>query len=172
MLVAVAGVAFALLAGLQSAPAGAWRGDLLMVAAAVTMACYSIGSRPVIRRSSPMAFTAMGVGVGALCLTGGGWWHGSLRPVLAFGTPEWLATAYLGLFGGAITFFLWSYALSRTTPTIVAISVTVNPIAAALVGAMVLDEPIGWPLVVGLAAVFAGIWLATAAPDGPSRASA
>src|SRR5215468_10009857 len=46
VLIAMGGVALALLLGLASAPAGAWRGDLLMVAASLCMALYSIWSRP------------------------------------------------------------------------------------------------------------------------------
>jgi drug/metabolite transporter (DMT)-like permease len=61
----------------------------------------------------------------------------------------------------AVTFYLWAFALSRTTPTRVAISVTVNPITAALVGATLLDEPISWNLVVRLVTAFVGIWIAT-----------
>jgi threonine/homoserine efflux transporter RhtA len=72
-----------------------------------------------------------------------------------------MAVFYLGLFGSALTFYLWAFALSRTTPTRVAISVTVNPITAALVGAVLLDEPIRWNLIAGLVAVFLGIWIAT-----------
>ncbi len=78
-----------------------------------------------------------------------------------FGQPQWLAVIYLGFFGSAVTFYLWAFALSRTTPTRVAISVTVNPITAAIVGAVLLDEPIRWNVIVGLVAVFAGIWIAT-----------
>jgi drug/metabolite transporter (DMT)-like permease len=51
VLVAMSGVALALLSGLATAPDGAWRGDLLMVAAALCMALYSIWSKPLIRRS-------------------------------------------------------------------------------------------------------------------------
>jgi drug/metabolite transporter (DMT)-like permease len=65
------------------------------------------------------------------------------------------------VFGGAIGFWLWAYALGRTTPTLVSISVTVNPVAAALVGTLLLGEPIGWSLVVGLVTVLAGILIAT-----------
>ncbi len=67
-----------------------------------------------------------------------------------------------------MTFFLWTFALGRTTPTRVAISVTVNPIMAAIVGASVLGEPIHWNLVAGRVTVFVGIWLATTA--GPAQA--
>jgi drug/metabolite transporter (DMT)-like permease len=52
-------------------------------------------------------------------------------------------------------------ALERATPTRVANTMTVNPIAAALLAALLVGEPITIDLVFGLVAVFAGIWLAT-----------
>ena len=78
---------------------------------------------------------------------------------------------YLGAFGSALTFYLWAFALERTTPTRVAISVTVNPITASLVGATLLDEPLRWNLVGGILTVFAGIWIATTAGRRPVSAT-
>jgi drug/metabolite transporter (DMT)-like permease len=49
----------------------------------------------------------------------------------------------------------------------VAISVTVNPITASLVGAALLHEPLRWSLVGGIVTVFAGIWIATMASRRP-----
>lgn len=81
-----------------------------------------------------------------------------------FGTREWLAVGFLGIFGGAVTFLLWSFALEKTTPTLVGISITVNPIAAGLFGALALGEPVSASLVAGLVTVAAGILLAVSAP--------
>ncbi|MBS0519501.1 MAG: EamA family transporter [Proteobacteria bacterium] len=161
VLIAMAGVAVALLTGLASAPAGAWRGDLLMVGAAFCMALYNVWSKPLIRRSGPLPFTAMGMGAGALSLAIVSWVRGGFAAAARFDGAQWLAIAYLGIFGAAIIFFLWSYALERTTPTRVAISVTVNPVTASLVGAALLGEPIHWNLVLGLATVLVGILLAS-----------
>jgi drug/metabolite transporter (DMT)-like permease len=52
-------------------------------------------------------------------------------------------------------------ALERTTPTRVATTMTVNPVAAALLAGLLIGEPITSNLIVGLVAVFAGIWIAT-----------
>jgi len=145
VLIATTGVAVALLSSLASAPSGAWRGDALMVCAAFCMALYSVWSKPFIARSGPIRFTTTGMSVGALFLVTVSTIRGSFVPVAAFETPQWLAVIYLGLFGSALTFYLWALALSRTTPTRVAISVTVNPIAAALVelgGRVRLAEPV------------------------------
>ncbi|RXH18735.1 DMT family transporter [Bradyrhizobium guangzhouense] len=163
VVVATSGVAVALLTNLSAAPSGAWRGDLLMMAAALCMALYGIWSKPLIRRCSPIGFTTTSMAAGALCLILLSSFRGSFAPVADFAAPQWLAALYLGAFGAALTFYLWAFALERTTPTRVAISVTVNPITASLVGAWLLKEPLRWNLAAGIAAVFAGIWLATTA---------
>jgi len=92
-----------------------------------------------------------------------GAWRGgdSYASVASFHGPQWMAVVYLGVFGGAAAFFLWVFALERTTPTRTAITMTINPVFASAVGAFTLGEPIGINLVVGLVAVFAGIWIAT-----------
>lgn len=163
VLVAMAGVALALLSGLSSAPPGAWKGDLLMVAAALCMALYSLWSKALVRRSGPIPFTTMAMGVGAAALIALAWLKGSFAPVPAFAAPQWFAAVYLGAVGSALAFYLWAFALERTTPTRVAISVTVNPISASLVGAVLLGEPLSWTLMAGILTVFAGIWIATTA---------
>jgi len=158
VLIAVAGVAAALAAGLAAAPDGAWRGDLLMVAGAFCMALYNVWSRPFIARSSPLAFLTAGMGVGAICLAvlalaGGGF-------VPSFDPVQWAAVMFIGVFGAALNFYLWVWALERTTPTRVATTITVNPVSASLLAALILGEPIGLNLVLGIAAVLCGIWVA------------
>lgn len=165
VLVTILGVSLALLSGLTTAPSGAWRGDLLMVAAALCMALYSIWSKPYIRRSGPIPFTTLAMAAGASVLIVASLLRGSFSPVADFGAPQWFGAIYLGAFGAALTFYLWAFALERTTPTKVAISVTVNPIAASLVGAAFLGEPLRWNLMAGIVTVCAGIWIATT----PSR---
>jgi drug/metabolite transporter (DMT)-like permease len=52
-------------------------------------------------------------------------------------------------------------ALERASPTRVANTMTVNPVAAGLLATQLVGEPITPNLVIGLVAVFAGIWIAT-----------
>jgi len=52
-------------------------------------------------------------------------------------------------------------ALERASPTRVANTMTVNPVAAGLLATQLVGEPITPTLVIGLVAVFAGIWIAT-----------
>ena len=161
VLIAVGGVALALSAGLANAPPDAWRGDLVMAAATLCMALYNVWSRPLMQRSSMMGFLATGMGAGAALSVALAYFSGGFAKVAStFAAPQWWAIVFLGLFGGAAAFYLWVFALERTTPTRVANTMTVNPIAASLVAAAIIGEPIGWELALGVGAVGVGIWLA------------
>jgi drug/metabolite transporter (DMT)-like permease len=162
--IAILGVAAALASGLSEAPPGAWRGEAIMTAAVLCMAFYSVWSRPFIERSSALGFLAVGMGSGVAVLIALGLAAGRAAILAGFGPPQWIAGIYLGIGGGALAFILWVLALERTTPTRVANTMTVNPLAAALLANQLVGEPITLNLVVGLVAVFAGIWLATTEP--------
>jgi len=109
----------------------------------------------------------MGTGAAALVLVGSP--TGSVAVLGRLDTPQWIAGIYLGVGGGALAFILWVMALERATPTRVAATMTINPLAAGLLATWLVGEPITPNLVAGLVAVFAGIWIATteiAKPQG------
>jgi drug/metabolite transporter (DMT)-like permease len=159
--VAVLGVIAALASGLSAAPAGAWRGELIMTGAVMCMAFYNVFSRPLMQRSSALGFLTVGMGAGAAALILVGALSGSVTALAHFNVQQWIAGIYLGIGGGALAFILWVMALQRATPTRVASTMTINPLAAGLLAAVLVGEPVTANLVVGLVAVFAGIWIAT-----------
>ena len=157
---AVVGVIAALASGLSAEPTGAWRGELIMTGAVLCMAFYNVWARPFIQRSSALGFLTVGMGDGAAVVILFGL-ADRLAVLGRFATEQWMAGVYLGVAGGAFAFILWVLALQRTTPTRVANTMTVNPLAAGLLANQLVGEPITLNLVIGLVAVFAGIWVAT-----------
>jgi drug/metabolite transporter (DMT)-like permease len=168
VLIAVIGVGAALVTGLAGAPPGAWRGELIMIGAVLCMSFYNVLSRPFIQRSSALGFLAVGMGSGAIALAVAGLVTGRIAVLQGFDQAQWLAGLYLGVAGGALAFILWVMALQRASPTRVANTMTVNPIAAALLAQQLVGEPLTLDLLLGLIAVFAGIWIATT--EGRQRA--
>ncbi len=164
--IAILGVAGALATNLSDAPPGAWRGELIMTGAVLCMAFYNVFSRPFIARSSALGFLGLGMGCGAAALIVAGLATGRFAVLASFGAPQWAAAIYLGVAGGALAFILWVMALQRASPTRVANTMTVNPIAAGLLATQLVGEPITLNLIVGLIAVFAGIWIATTESRG------
>jgi len=168
VLLAMLGVSIALATGLAHAPAGAWRGDLIMAAATLCMALYNVWSRPYIQRSSALGFLTLGMAVGGGALVLISLLSGGAGQVAALGPVDWIAAIYLAAGGGALAFFLWVYALQHASPTRVANTMAVNPLVAGVLAAILLGEPITLNLTIGLLAVFAGIWIATMDRPAPS----
>jgi drug/metabolite transporter (DMT)-like permease len=54
-----------------------------------------------------------GVGAAALALVA--WWRSGFAATGRFGSAQWTAIGYLGVFGAALVFYLWAFALERTT---------------------------------------------------------
>src|SRR5262245_401693 len=100
VLVAMLGVAVALATGLAQAPAGAWRGDLIMAAATLCMALYNVFSRPYIGRSSALGFLTAGMAVGGGVLITVSAVSGGIGQLADFGVRQALAAIYLAAGGG------------------------------------------------------------------------
>jgi drug/metabolite transporter (DMT)-like permease len=135
-----------------------------MIAGALCMSLYNVWSRPFVSRSGAIPFAAFGMGVGAACLVILSLVSGGLAQLATLAAPQWLAGAYLAVACGAVVFFLWAFALGKTTPTLVAITIAVNPVTASIFGLVVLDEAISASLIVGLIAVLLGILVASTPP--------
>lgn len=172
VLVAMGGVALALLAGLGSAPADAWVGDLVMLACAGVMAVFNVLCPPAVARVGVLPFTSFTMLWGVLPLELAAGFTGDFPALAAAPSAAWLGVAYLAVVGGVGSFLLWSYALKTAPPTICAVTVSLNPVAAVFIGALLLGEAVGLFQVAGLLAVCVGIWLAATAPRGPRKPSA
>jgi drug/metabolite transporter (DMT)-like permease len=169
VVVAMFGVGIALATGAANAPPGAWRGEVLMLGTSLCMSLYNVWSRPFVDRSSALAFLTVGMGAGAVALVIAGLFVSDMGRVVEFISTEWIASLYLAFAGGALAFVLWILALQRTTPTRVAITITLNPISAALLATVLLSEPLTWSLVVGLLAILVGIWIVASKSFGPAE---
>jgi drug/metabolite transporter (DMT)-like permease len=66
---------------------------------------------------------------------------------------------FVGVPGGAVAFLLWTWALSRLSPTRVAVYVNLNPMVAAVLGVLLLAERRTGLFLLGFAAVVGGVLL-------------
>src|SRR5260370_21677071 len=111
----------------------------------------------------------MGAGAAAMILVGS--LTGSIAVLGALNTAQWIAGIYLGIGGGAPAFILWVMALARATPTRVASTMTVNPIAAGPPPAQLGRRPIPPPHLLPPRSPFSRLSIATAQPpQHPTRA--
>jgi drug/metabolite transporter (DMT)-like permease len=156
--VAMAGVALGLSSRLAG---GGLAGDVLMVAAAAVGAACNVLSQPLIRRLGALPFTALGLAIGAAALVAV---DPGIGAAAALSAPQGFVVLYLGVVGCALTFALWSLGLRHAPPALVALTVTLNPVASALLAALLLGEPVTPRMLAGFGLVVAGLAIASGAP--------
>jgi drug/metabolite transporter (DMT)-like permease len=155
---AILGAAIAI-GGTAGLHATGWFGHFLMISATLCGAIYAVFSKPYLAKYPPVVVTAIAMGAGAAALLV--LWL--IRDV-PMGLPNlnpkgWLVILYIGAIGGALSFFLYAWALGRTAATATMILLPLNPITAIIAGVLFLGEPLSSGLFVGFALVVMGIYL-------------
>lgn len=171
VLLSIGGVALSLLPKLQGGVAGGWWGEAAVLASAAIGAVCSVLYRPYLQRypTLPVSAFAMLASVVFLAVAALGE-HWPAR-VATLGGAQWAVVAFIGV-SSAVGYFWWLYALKNESPTRVTVFLALNPVTAALLGALLLREALQPHLLLALALIAAGLWLATrpqrarAAPPG------
>ncbi|MFG2644605.1 EamA family transporter [Streptomyces sp. NPDC048370] len=106
--------------------------------------------------ASAYEMVAGGLGCAALGLIRGEQ-HG--LDLAAISARSWTALAYLVVFGSLIAFTAYAWLLQTAPLSLVATYAYVNPVVAVLLGALILDEALTWPIALGGAVVVASVCL-------------
>lgn len=142
----------------------AWIGDVLIGVTALCGATFNVFSRPFLQRYPSIHVTSLSMFAGVVFLTPFAVTQTIRHGLPAFTSSGVLAVLFLGVLGGAVGFGLWIWALERSTPSRVAVFITLNPITAVFLGAVLLHEEISARLIMGLIFVLSGILVATWRP--------
>ena len=132
-------------------------GILAAFGGAVSMAFGTVLTRKWHPPVSALTFTAWQLlGGGLLLLPVALWFEPPLpTPSLAHIT----GFAYLGLFGGAITYFLWFRGISRLSPSTVTPLGLLSPVSAVCLGWILLDQNLDSVQLIGIVLVLISVWL-------------
>jgi len=140
------------------------RGDLLLVLSGLAYASYSLLGRRVLDRHAAGRVTASSILWGALAMLplALGEWLAGRRPVWTWAAVA--GTLYLALVVTALGYLVWNWALRRVKAARAAIFLCVQPVAGALLGVVLLGEPLtvftllgGGLIVGGLALAFGSV---------------
>jgi drug/metabolite transporter (DMT)-like permease len=165
VLVSIAGVALSLAPKLE-AHGTSWWGELAVLGAAAIGAACSVLYRPYLRRYPTLPVSAFAMLASVLVLALVAWPEHWVQRVPDFSGAAWAATIFVGVSSG-IGYFAWLYALKHESPTRVTVFLALNPPTAALMGWVMLGEPVHAGVGAGLLFVGAGLWLATRGGNKP-----
>ena len=138
---------------------GSLRGDLLMAVAVCCWAVYTLGSRPLMTRHSPVGVTGLSMAIGTLLYVTVALpqiravdWGGVSR-----GT--WIAIVYSALFALFISYTIWYSAVRAIGSARTSIYSNLVPLVAMFSAVLFLGEPLGIRKILGAAAVLVGVAL-------------
>ncbi|MFB3884204.1 MAG: DMT family transporter [Thermodesulfobacteriota bacterium] len=134
-------------------------GDGLMLVTALCGAVYGVLAKPMLTRYKALTVTAYAMLFGTLLLVPAAFFEDPFSAMARMHTDTVWLVLFLGIFGGAIAYFLWTFALTRLSPTQVAVYVNLNPMMATLLGATLLAEKLTGIFTAGFVAVLAGVLL-------------
>jgi drug/metabolite transporter (DMT)-like permease len=139
-------------------------GDLMMVAAVLCWAAYTLGARRLVSRHSPVAVTGLSMSIGTLIYVPVMWPH--LRAVrwAAIGARTWMSVAYSAIFAFVIAYTIWYAAVRQIGSARTSVYSNIIPIVAMATAVMFLGETFGLTHALGAAAVLAGVALTRTGP--------
>ncbi|HEY2816447.1 MAG TPA: DMT family transporter [Casimicrobiaceae bacterium] len=137
---------------------GAGAGEIAIFGCAISWSAYTLVARRITVNVSPLAITTYAALVGTVMLAIVSFAHGDLGiPKASF--AAWTSLAYMGSFGTAVAFVWFLEGVQRLGPARAAVFINLVPVAAIALGALLLDEPITVPTIVGAAMVITGVWI-------------
>lgn len=132
-------------------------GDILTIAAALSLSLYTVLSRDLLERYSPLRLTAVTMLFGT-----GGLWIFAGRKVVAqnwstLTLTSWGVMVYAAVFAVVVGYIVWFTAVRAIGPTRAAVFNNMTPIVAFTVAFVLLGEPVSWLQAVGGLTVISGI---------------
>ncbi|AFZ45226.1 protein of unknown function DUF6 transmembrane [Halothece sp. PCC 7418] len=132
-------------------------GDLFLIGCLFSWALYTIVGKQVMNTLSPVVTVTYACIVGAVLLLPFGLWEGYQNDWLIPSPQAFIALAYLGVFGSALGFCWYYIGIQRIGASQAAVFINFVPIAATILGALILSEPITSALVTGGGLVITGV---------------
>jgi drug/metabolite transporter (DMT)-like permease len=134
-------------------------GDGLLLLTGLLGAVYGLIAKRVLAVDHAATVTTYAMLIGTLLLLPAAAVEGLVPAIGRLDGQVLGLVVFLGVLGGAAAFTLWTWALSRLTPTQVAVYVNLNPIVAAMLAILLLGERRSVLFLLGFAAVVTGVLL-------------
>jgi drug/metabolite transporter (DMT)-like permease len=145
-----------------------WVGDLMVAAAVCCWAIYTLGSRALMQRHSPLAVTGVSMAIGTLLyvplvlphIRSVAWSHVAIR--------TWIVIVYSALFALCLSYTIWYAAVRQIGSARTSVYSNLVPLVAMAGAAFLLGEPLGIRKMLGTAAVLLGVALTRVRPINPN----
>jgi drug/metabolite transporter (DMT)-like permease len=141
------------------------KGDLMMIAAVICWAAYTLGARRLVARHSPVGVTGLSMTFGTLIYIPVMWSHVASVVWLNLSARTWAAIAYSAIFALGVAYVIWYAAVRQIGSARTSVYSNVIPIVAMITAVLFLGETMTVTEMLGAAAVLIGVALTRSAPQ-------
>jgi len=136
-----------------------WRGDIMLLVANIFWACYTVFSKPLLNRMSPLKFSTLTLAAGSLIYLVVAAPNLKAQAWASVPAASWLSLAYSGLFAIVLGYVFWYTSIKEVGNSKTAIYNNLTPVMAVLFACLVLGERIKSAQILGAAVILAGVYL-------------
>jgi drug/metabolite transporter (DMT)-like permease len=134
-------------------------GDAMMFAAVCCWAVYTLGSRHLMVRHSPVGVTGLSMAIGTLFYVPLAWNELRRADWSAVSAGTYVALGYSAIFALCVAYTIWYVAVRQIGSARTSVYSNVVPLVAMMTAVVFLDEPLSASKVVGAGAVLVGVAL-------------
>jgi len=135
-------------------------GDLLTFGGVVCWAIYTVGSKPLLERYSPLEVTGYSMAIGTVPFIAVGWKDVAALRWASVPGEAWAALVLSGIFALYVGYLIWYAAVQRIGNVRTSMYSNFTPVAALVFAFVWLGERLTGPQVAGAVAVVSGMALA------------
>ena len=138
-----------------------WLGGTLVILGLISWAMYTIGSRRIMERVSPLTINWTTLSFSILLQIPLLWTDTKMlgTGVDSVASSGWLALLYLIVFATALGQQAWLYGVQGVGPSRAGVFVNLIPVSALVFAALILGDRIEIKELIGIVLILAGVWL-------------
>ena len=134
-------------------------GDILIILSAPNWALFSVMSRPILEKYSPLKVTFYTLFFGWLFISIQFLGTRSWTEFQQISVAGWASILFLGIFCSVLAYIFYNEGVKVFTSTQVGIFLYFEPVVATLIAALLLSETFGWGSAIGAGLIIIGVWL-------------
>ncbi len=136
------------------------KGDILLAIAVILWAYYSVSSKPLLKKYSPLKFTSITMSVGSILFFPFSFKEIENLKFSSISLPTWLWLIYSGAFALSFSLVIWFVSVKKVGNSQTAIYSNLQPVFAVVFAHFILSEKVTSNITAGAIIIFIGIYLA------------
>ena len=159
VLLAAAGVVILESSG-KSTVAATPLGDFLALLGTLAFAVYTVASKDLASRYGSIPINMLAYGVGSLTLLPIAWIYREQFRLSEMSANAWWCVTYMAVFSSVLAYLIYYHALKFVSASRLSMFTYAEPVIAAILGFLILGEPVTGSFAAGAALVLSGVWAA------------